>query len=321
MRAVWLERFVQPGEIVVADVPMPEMGEGDVLVRVHASGVNPSDVKYAGGVVPTTPLPRIPGRDFAGVVERGQAELVGLEVYGTGGDLGIRRNGAHAEYLAVPIAAVTRKPVSLSMAQAAAVGVPYVTAFKAVVELAALQPGETILIVGGSGSVGQAAAQVAQWVGGRVIATTRRGEQTASLQRRADAIITLPTDDITTATMDATGGKGADVVFNVVGGETFEPGVNSLSAGGRMVCIAATGDHRVSFDLMTFYKKQMRWYGLDTLELPASECAPILDRLRPGFDNGSFEIEIAREFPLEQASEAYATVAKGSPGKIVLNMS
>ncbi len=322
MRAIRLEKFVPPSEITVADAPHPELRGGDALVRVLAAGVNPSDVKYAGGIVKTSLLPRAPGRDFAGVVEQApeNPEWVGREVFGSGGDLGISRDGTHAEYLAVPVAALTVKPRGLSMAQAGVVGVPYVTAYKAVAELADIKAGETLCLIGGSGSVGTAAAQIAKWRGARVIGTRRGREAAHDPEQAVERWVKLPEDDLAGAVMDFTGGSGADVVFNMVGGETFETGVNCLAHHGRMVCIAATGERRVSFDLMHFYKWSMRWYGLDTMELTASETAPTLQALVPGFDSGALKIEVANTFPLEQAAAAYEAVSKGGTGKVVLEI-
>ena len=322
MRAIRLEKFVPPLEITVADAPLPELRSGDALVRVLAAGVNPSDVKYAGGIVKTSLLPRTPGRDFAGVVEQAPENpgWVGKEVFGSGGDLGISRDGTHAEYIALPIAALSVKPAVLSMAQAAAVGVPYVTAYKAVAELADIKKGETVCLIGGSGSVGTAAAQIAQWRGARVIGTKRSRETAHDPEQSVERWVKLPEDDLASAVMDFTGGLGVDVVFNMVGGETFEASVNCLAHYGRMVCIAATGERRVTFDLMHFYKWSMRWYGLDTMELSASETASTLQAIAPGFESGALSVEIAKTFPLEQAAEAYEAVSKGGTGKVVLEM-
>ena len=323
MRAIRLEEFVPPSGIAVADVPMPPLQTGDALVRVMAAGVNPSDVKYAGGIVKTSLLPRTPGRDFAGVVEQApeHPELVGKAVFGSGGDLGISRDGTHAEYVALPAAALALKPEKLTMAQASAAGVPFVTAYLAVAKLAEIQAGETLCLIGASGSVGTAAAQIAKWRGARVIGTRRRRELEHAAEMAVERWVTLPDDDLGGAVMDFTGGKGADAVFNMVGGETFEAGVNILGHYGRMVCIAATGERRVSFDLMHFYKWSMRWYGLDTLELTASETMPTLRELAAGFESGALSVEIAKSFPLEQASAAYGVVSRGGTGKVVLDLS
>jgi NADPH:quinone reductase-like Zn-dependent oxidoreductase len=104
--------------------------EGDVTIEVRAAGINPSDAKAMLGIMPSAVFPRTPGRDYAGVVVAGPKQLVGLEVYGSGGDVGISRNGSHGERLVLPAAAIRRKPKNLTMAQAGTVGVPFVTAYE-----------------------------------------------------------------------------------------------------------------------------------------------------------------------------------------------
>src|SRR5271156_3656893 len=115
MRAVVIRQFGDPGQLKVEDVPTPEPRGDEVLVAVKAASINPSDVKNVAGVMHGTTLPRIPGRDFAGIVIRGPADFIGREVWGTGGDIGFTRDGSHAQYLLLPTTAVTPKPASLSM--------------------------------------------------------------------------------------------------------------------------------------------------------------------------------------------------------------
>jgi hypothetical protein len=117
------------------DVALVEFGsvgrnEGDVTIEVHAAGINPSDAKAMLGIMPSAVFPRTPGRDFAGVVVEGPNELKGLEVWGSGGDIGISRNGSHADRLVLPAAAIRRKPGKLSMLEAGTIGVPFVTAYE-----------------------------------------------------------------------------------------------------------------------------------------------------------------------------------------------
>src|SRR5215213_6728135 len=149
MQAILIERFGDPSELRQTEVPRPDPGEGEVLIEVHAAAVNRSDVLNARGSFPFTTLPRIPGRDFAGVVVEGPQELLGTEVWGTGGgDLGFIRDGSHARYLAVPGNAVAPKSTTLSLEEAAASGLAYVTAGSAVIQLGNLSAGDTILVTG-----------------------------------------------------------------------------------------------------------------------------------------------------------------------------
>ena len=127
MRAVQIEQFGDPSTLQIYGVPQPYPQPGEVLVQIRAASINPSDVHNVQGTLHTV-LPRIPGRDFAGVVVEGDPALVGMEVWGTGGDLGLTRNGTHAEYIVLPKEAVQPKPKPLTMEQAASIGVTYLTA-------------------------------------------------------------------------------------------------------------------------------------------------------------------------------------------------
>src|ERR1041385_5408304 len=148
-------------------------GTDDGVVEIRAAGVNPSDVKAATGLMPYAVFPRTPGRDFAGVVVDGPREWIGREVFGSSGDLGIRRDGTHATHLVVEAAALVAKPANMSMDEAAGIGVPFVTAIEGFRRAGVPKPGETVLIMGINGKVGQAAAQLATWRGARVIGVAR----------------------------------------------------------------------------------------------------------------------------------------------------
>src|ERR1035438_4682044 len=126
MRAIVIHQFGDPKMLKVEEVPTPEPRGDEVLVAVKAAAINPSDVKNVTGAMHGTTLPRNPGRDFAGIVVRGPADLVGREVWGTGGDISRPRNGSHAEYLLLPRTAVTAKPATLSMEAAGTAGLSFV---------------------------------------------------------------------------------------------------------------------------------------------------------------------------------------------------
>src|SRR5579883_1551220 len=141
--------------------------DNEVLIEIKAAAVNPSDVKAATGLMAYAVFPRTPGRDYAGVVIDGPAGTVGRDVFGSSGDLGIRRDGTHASHLVVECKAVVERPPSLSWEEAAGIGVPFVTAMEGFRRAGVPQPGETVLIMGINGKVGQAAAQIATWHGAR----------------------------------------------------------------------------------------------------------------------------------------------------------
>ena len=151
-------------------------GESELLIEVKAAAVNPSDVKAATGLMPYAVFPRTPGRDYAGVVIDGPAGWIGREVFGSSGDLGIRRDGTHATHLVVEADAVVEKPKGLSWEEAAGIGVPFVTAMEGLRRAGIPKAGETVLVMGVNGKVGQAAVQIASWHGARVIGVVRRSE-------------------------------------------------------------------------------------------------------------------------------------------------
>jgi NADPH2:quinone reductase len=170
MLASQVERFGGPQEAHVREIPLAELRAADVRVKVEAAAINPSDLANIAGRFPQTCLPRIIGRDFAGIVTQGPAELVGTNVWGTGGDLGFTRNGTHAQFVDIPRAAVAERPSNLSAAEAAAVGVPFITAWSATIELGKLQASESVIISGAAGAVGSAAAEIASTRGAKIIA-------------------------------------------------------------------------------------------------------------------------------------------------------
>jgi NADPH:quinone reductase len=173
MRAIQITDFGDPHDVRIRDVAKPSPAPGEVLVKLEAAGVNPSDAVNIRGGFPKTTLPRIVGRDFAGTVAEGPDALLGAKVWGSGGELGFTRDGSHAAYLAVPTQDVTERPNNLTAPQAAAAGLPLITAYLTLVERGGLKPGEWVLISGSHGGVGGAAAQIATWVGAHVIAFDR----------------------------------------------------------------------------------------------------------------------------------------------------
>jgi NADPH:quinone reductase-like Zn-dependent oxidoreductase len=282
-------------------------------------------VLNARGSFPITTLPRILGRDFAGIVVEGPEELVGKEVWGTGGgELGYNRDGSHARYLAVSRNAVVPKSDTLSLEEAGALGLAYLTAGSALLELGDVSEGETILVTGAAGGVGSAAVMIARWKGARVIGAIKDESERPMAQRAGvDVIVETSREALTDAVKAATGGGGADLVLDAVGGPVFEPALNSLDEKGRMVVITTTPDKQnVSFNLFDFYRKGLRLLGLMTSFVDAEGSAAVLKILAPGFDDGSLRAPaIAERYPLEQAGTAYARVESGEvAGRVLLVM-
>jgi NADPH2:quinone reductase len=317
MRAIRFKSFGDPSVLELAELAAPAITETTARVRVMAASVNPSDVKNVAGAMRQTTLPRIPGRDFAGVVEAGPPEWIGAQVWGTG-NTGFTRDGTHAEMIAVPVASLRRKPDNLSFDQAASVGVNYLAAWCGL-EVAGLKAGETVLLIGAGGGVGGAAAQIAHRLGARVFGVDHHAPHPdAPILGIAEKLI-LGTEDLPAEVRMATGGDGADVVFDLVGGIMFRSAVNSLALRGRLVEIAATGQREVSFDLADFYHNESRLVGVDTLKRDLTASAEVLELLTPGFVAGDYRAApISQIYGLGEAQDAYRAVAAGTTGRVVL---
>src|SRR6202048_3148404 len=211
----------------------------ELLIEVKAAAVNPSDVKAATGRMPYAVFPRTPGRDYAGIVIDGPAGWIGREVFGSSGDLGIRRDGTHATHLTVEADAVVEKPKGVSWEGAAGIGVPFVTAMEGLRRAGIPKAGETVLVMGVNGKVGQAAVQIASWHGARVIGVVRRNEPYEGHANSRGEVIDASATDVAPRVRELTGGKGADIVFNTVGDPYFQAAHKALAVGGRQILIAA----------------------------------------------------------------------------------
>lgn len=318
MRAIRFKAFGDPSVLELADLAAPTSDEATALVRVLAASINPSDVKNVAGAMKQTSLPRIPGRDYAGVVEAGPSEWIGAAVWGTGGDTGFTRDGTHAELIAVPVASLRRKPETLDFDQAGSVGVNYVAAWCGL-QAAELKAGETVLLIGAGGGVGGAAAQIARHLGARVIGSDRRPPHPDAPIRKIAEKLLIGAEDLPAETRKATEGRGADVVFDLVGGIMFRSAVGSLALRGRLIEIAATGEREVSFDIADFYHNESRLFGVDTLKRDLTESARILDVLTPRFVARDFRAPpIDGTYGLSDAQAAYRNVASSATGRVVL---
>jgi NADPH:quinone reductase-like Zn-dependent oxidoreductase len=320
MRAL---RFTRTGSLdflTVADVAVPAPAQGDLLLKVEAAALNPSDAKNVLGRMHETSLPRTPGRDFAGVVTIGPAEWIGRRVFGTGGDLGFGRDGSHAEFLALPQEAAVPMPKGLSFAQAAGIGLPYLTASAAIVHGARLRGGETILVLGTGGAVGSAAARLAHRLGARVIGAVRAKADLARLAALpVDGWINLESTDLAPGCRALTAGRGADVVLDTVGGAMFEACLAALARRGRQVAIASSGAPRVTFNLLDFYHNESTLTGVDSLKWGFKEAAQILRDLVPAFEKGELPPPDVQVAPLERGPELYRQIDSGKlRAKVVL---
>lgn len=295
-------------------------GADDVLIEIKAAAVNPSDVKAAIGMMPYAIFPRTPGRDFAGRVIDGAAALIGRDVFGSSGDLGIRRDGTHATHLVVEADAVVEKPAALTFEQAAGIGVPFVTAMEGFRRAGLPVPGETVLVMGVNGKVGQAATQIATWRGARVIGVVRKDEPYEGHANGAVEVVNASAVDIAARVRELTGGKGANIVFNTVGDPYYQAAHKSLALKGRQILIAAV-DKIVQFNIMEFYRGQHTYVGIDTLGLSSVATGAVLKELSPGFASGHlkpFAIVPSSIYPLAEARAAYQAVAGSARNRVIL---
>ncbi len=310
----------------------PTPGPDEVVVAVKAAAVNPSDVKATLGIMPKAVFPRTPGRDYAGVVVSAgkdvPTDLLGTEVWGSGGDVGITRDGSHGRFLVLPRAAVIAKPKALSMAEAGAVGVPFVTAYEGFRRAGFFdQPGraKTVAVFGANGKVGQAAvqlaAQQAQTTGAQVIAVQRQDALEGFACGPVSVINARTTPDVATRIMELTNGRGVDVVYNTVDSVYFEAAQKVMAKGATQIFIIATKGQTVPFDVFSFYRGMHSFVGIDTLAFTAAETNQRLDAMRVGFEDGSlkpFPVAAADALPLARALEGYQAVLAGAARRMVL---
>ena len=297
----------------------PILKREEALVRVYSAGVNPSDVKAALGIMPKAIFPRIPGRDFSGVVVDGPSDWLGKEIWGSGGDVGITRDGSHAGWLVLPVSALHEKPRNLNFEEAGSVGVPFVTAYEGFRRSGLPMPGQTVAVMGANGKVGQAAVQVAAMNGAQVIAVQRSERYETFSYAPVDVVNAkeLAPDEIAEKILQLSNGKGADIIYNTVGSAYFEAANKSLAKGGTQIFIA-TQDRAIPFDIFTFYRGMHTFVGIDTLALDCIESTKLLNILRPGFESGKLKpFDIDKVFDLDNALEAYKLVLGGVQKRVV----
>lgn len=306
---------------VLADSAPPEPGPGQALVRVAAAGVNPSDVKAALGLMPQAVFPRTPGRDYAGTVVAGPAEWIGREVWGSGGDVGITRDGSHAGWLLLPVAALREKPARLSFDEAGSVGVPFVTAVEGFRRSGWPQAGQVVAVMGANGKVGQAAVQLAAQAGATVIAVHRDAGPHIGFACAPVHTVHAKTEDVAARIREISNGRGAHIVFNTVGSPYFAAANQAMAKGATQILIA-TVERPVPFDIFAFYRGMHTYVGIDTLALDAAATAERFDALRDGMEAGTlkpFAVNPSGVYALSDALTAYRRVLAGADERIVFH--
>jgi NADPH2:quinone reductase len=322
MRAIVVRQFGGPEVLRLEEVPDPQPGPSDILVRIRAAGVNPVDTYIRTGTHAVKPaLPYVPGSDGAGEVESVGAEVkdvkAGDRVYIAAFDR-TGRTGTYAEKTVCKAAQVHRLPARATFSQGAGLGVPYATAFRALFQRAQARPAETVLVHGATGSVGTAAVQLAHAYGLRVIGT---GGSDAGLQfvrqQGADIAISHKEADYTQLIMRAADGRGVDVILEMAAHINLDKDLSLLALHGRVVVIGNRG--RTEIDARQAMGRDAAILGMTLFNTTDGELASIHAALIAGLDNGTINPIISREIPLGEAPRAHEAVSRpGAHGKIVL---
>ncbi len=311
-------QFAQTGsldDLELVEVAKPAPRAGEVLVELKAAGLNPSDVKNVLGRFPYTTVPRIPGRDFAGVVVEGPEALIGKTVWGSGNELGFTGDGSHAQYVVVPADGVADLPAALSLEQAASAGVPYVTAWDAL-ERAQADAGSRVLVIG-AGAVGRAAADLARWRGADVALAQRGAERAAALAKEGYQAIALDSAAPLTGQLPEHFAGRADVIFDTTGALLPEA-VAALAVNGRIAIIAAPASGRVDFPALDLYRRGGTLIGVNSLLHDSRASAAMLAGIARGFATGALPPPPApKRWPFVDALAAYRAVDAGGAGKVV----
>ncbi|TGN97461.1 quinone oxidoreductase family protein [Burkholderia sp. USMB20] len=300
--------------------PVPRIDATDCVIAIESAGVNPSDVKAVLGFMPHAVWPRTPGRDYAGRVIDGPPDLIGKAVWGSSGELGIRRDGTHASHLVVPAHTVREKPANLTMDEAGSIGVPFVTAFEGLHRAGGVRRGDVVLVLGANGKVGQATVQLATMAGAEVIGVVRDDPSYVGHASGDVTMINASAEPFDELVLEMTAGRGANIVYNTVGSPYFERANRAMAVCGTQILIS-TIERAVPFDIFAFYRGQHTYVGIDTLALDTRHCANILDRLLPSFEQGvlkPFPIDPGSVFDLADAAHAYRTVFSGTANRVLL---
>jgi NADPH:quinone reductase-like Zn-dependent oxidoreductase len=317
MKALQFSKTGDLAALQYVDLPMPVPDQDEVLVEVKAAGLNPSDVKNVLGRFPYTTLPRVPGRDFAGVIIEGPQALIGQEVWGTGKEPGFFRDGSHAQFLTLPAMGVALKPKALSFSQAASLGVPYTTAWDAL-QRSGVEAQTRLLVIGANGAVGSAALALGKILGAQVVGAVRRPEQLEALKTQGfDGVLLNAPEDLAAQVNEFYKG-GADVIFDTTG-FWLPAAVPALATFGRIAIIAAPVDGHVQLPSLALYRKGGSVVGINSLLYDCQACAKMLDQFGQYFDQGTLPVPTGlRESPLSEGLARYAEVNEGASEKIIL---
>ncbi|SPT37673.1 Zinc-type alcohol dehydrogenase-like protein SA1988 [Achromobacter denitrificans] len=316
MKAVVLKSFGGPEAFELQELPKPVPQAGQVLVRVHATSINPLDYQVRRGDYPDlVPLPAITGHDVSGVVE---AVGPGVTAFAPGDEVWYTPQifdgpGSYAEYQVAAESIVGNKPPSLSHLEAASLTLVGGTAWEALVVRAGLRVGESILIHGGAGGVGHVAIQLAKAVGARVFTTAREANFEFARRMGADVVIDYEKEDYADAVMRETGGRGVDVVFDTIGGDTLSRSADVLAQLGRVVSIVDIAQPQ---NLLQAWGKNASYHFVFTRQHRGK-----LDELSALIERGQLRPHVGAVYPLADIAQAHArleTPNNGLQGKIAI---
>jgi len=322
MRAIVVDRFQEPEELTLREAPEPALRPGTLQVEVKAAGCNFFDILMCRGTYQVKPpFPFVPGAEVAGVVaavgEGVKGFVAGDRVFASSG------LGGFAERAVVPAGGSWRLPDAMSFAEGAALPIVYPTSYAALVFRAALRPGETLLVHAAAGGVGSSAVQIGKALGARVLATAGGEEKLAVAKRSgADVVIDYRGEDFAARVLQETGGRGADVIYDPVGGEVFERSLKCIAWNGRLLVIGFAGGEIPSVKLNRILLKNISLVGLHWGAYAKFEPERIPETMRALlalYEKGAIRPEIYRSYPLAEAGKAL--VALGSRhtwGKVVL---
>ncbi|MBM3486474.1 MAG: NAD(P)H-quinone oxidoreductase [Alphaproteobacteria bacterium] len=324
MTVIEIDRPGGPEVLMPRRQALPTPAAGEVLVRVAAAGVNYPDVRQRQGSYPPPPgASDIPGLEIAGtIVALGRPDTGTWRI----GDrvTALVSGGGYAEYCAVPAPQCLPVPAGMDMITAAAIPETFFTAWTNLYDGGRLQRGETVLIHGGAGGVGSAAIQLAHSFGARVFTTAGTAEKCAACARiGADRAINYRTEDFVAVVKAETGGRGVDVVFDIVAGDYFARNLQLLATGGRLVQVSITQGGTVELPLWQVMSRRLVITGSTLRPRTVAEKAAIAGALHaaawPLFDAGTIKPLVHKTFPLAKAAEAHALIeASGHIGNIVL---
>jgi NADPH2:quinone reductase len=318
MKAIRVREFGPPEVMRIEEVPDLKAGPKQVVVRVRAAGVNPADTYVRAGTYARKPtLPYTPGMDAAGTVEAigdGVTRVaVGVRVYTSG-----TVSGAYAEQALCDESQVHILPRNLSFQQGAGVNIPYATAYRALFQRAHALAAETVLVHGASGGVGIAGVQLARAAGLNVIGTggSAKGRELV-MQQGATHVLDHGTSDYLDKVLSLTGGRGVDVILEMLANVNLGKDLKVLAPGGRVVVIGSRG--RVEIDPRDTMQRDAAILGMLLFNVTDRDSNSIHAALAAGFENGMLRPIVGKELPLAEAPQAHKTVmAPGAYGKIVL---